>query len=896
MVLLPIFYGLVAGICLYAAVFHLLVGFRQQPYNQTSIIFSILAFFVTATIILDGFYRLAITVASAQLALDIGISLTAFSLIAFLWFIASYTSIKPKRFLWVMSGFFIFAGILNLILPYGILYAKITDLYYETMPWGELFAVVEGTPNNWQLLNITLFLLTFGYSFFAIYKQYQQGERRKATVLLLGLLPIILGTAFDFLIDFGVITHFIGLYTISYVGLVLIMSLGMSDEVVRNSNLQQEVAESERRMRTLLENVELVVIGLDANGRINYTNPFYSKITGFNADEVLGRDFFGEFIPQNTQIDKAVTFADFLDADTPRHFQNSIATKNSAERIIAWANVRLRNTENQVVGILSIGIDMTEQIATNETLRTQATVLENMQEGVNVTDLQGEILFTNKAFDVMFGYDHDELIGKHVSVLNVLEKDENMQLVQKIIAELQKNKVWSGEFQNVRKDGAAMITSAVISQLDIAEKPHWVSVQTDISERKQTEAELTAHREHLEELVTERTAELSRAVTELNTLNQIARVVAAFVDLQTTLQRVCTIVAPLFDAPLVVINIFGHKQARVHLTAGYDRETKNHIAAGVGQTIPIETASMLQQVLQTEEPFIATGLQENADNISLILRERRIDALMLIPLRRRTEIIGVLGILRDQQETQFDHADVILAETVAGYVAGAIENTRLTQQLADTAVAKERSRIARDLHDSVTQNLYTVATISEALPDLWDTHPEESRKALGNLQKLSRGALAEMRILLLELRPTSILEKPLGQLLQQLGESVEGRSHIQVTTTIVGNQIFPDDVQVALYRIAQEALNNVIKHSEATQVTIGLYQVDEMVTLRVRDNGLGFEKGTAVDQTAVNGGFGLENIRERTRQIDAKLTIESKPEAGTEISIIWLAVQEETHE
>ena len=209
-------------------------------------------------------------------------------------------------------------------------------------------------------------------------------------------------------------------------------------------------------------------------------------------------------------------------------------------------------------------------------------------------------------------------------------------------------------------------------------------------------------------------------------------------------------------------------------------------------------------------------------------------------------------------------------------------NTQLSHQLADTAVSEERNRIARELHDSVTQNLYTVATISDTIPDIWETHPEETHKALDNLRRLSRGALAEMRILLLELRPSSLLEKSLGQLLQQLGEGVEGRSRIQVTTSIVGDQVFPDDVQIALYRISQEALNNVIKHSEATQATIGLYCMPDQVTLSMRDNGRGFYV-----ETMDYSGFGLENMQERARQIDAKLDIKSELNKGTEITVIW---------
>ena len=535
------------------------------------------------------------------------------------------------------------------------------------------------------------------------------------------------------------------------------MSLVLADEVVKAGVLQREVAESERRWRSMLENVELVVIGLDSQGRVNYTNPFFSRVTGFSAGEVNGRYFFDALIPPHMQAEMWGVFSDFLDADTNRYYQNSIVTKDGAECIISWANVRLRDNENQVIGTLSIG--------------------------------------------------------------------------------------------------------------------------NDITDRTRTEKELERYREQLEELVEARTFELTRVVTELNTLNQIAQSVAAFTDLQDTLQGVCEMVSPLFNAAVVVVNVFDLEKETVNLLAGYDRDVEGGQAAGVGQTLPLAATSMMQQVSRTGQPFNAAGLLSQEQAVSPLLAERHIDALLIEPLRSRGEIIGVLGILRDKPAAGFDEADNILAETIAGYIAAAIENTQLSQQLADTAVSEERNRIARELHDSVTQNLYTVATISDTIPDIWETHPEETHKALDNLRRLSRGALAEMRILLLELRPSSLLEKSLGQLLQQLGEGVEGRSRIQITTSIVGDQVFPDDVQIALYRISQEALNNVIKHSEATQATIGLYCMPDQVTLGMRDNGRGFDM-----ETMDYGGFGLENMQERARQIDAKLDIKSEINNGTEMN------------
>jgi signal transduction histidine kinase len=138
------------------------------------------------------------------------------------------------------------------------------------------------------------------------------------------------------------------------------------------------------------------------------------------------------------------------------------------------------------------------------------------------------------------------------------------------------------------------------------------------------------------------------------------------------------------------------------------------------------------------------------------------------------------------------------------------------------AVIEERSRLARELHDAVTQTLFSASLIAEILPELWEIDPDEGRELLDELKQLSRGALAEMRTLLLELRPAALVEASLEDLLRQLAEAVTGREGVPVEVTIEGQCRLEPDVHVALYRIAQEALNNVVKHAQAGHVEVSL--------------------------------------------------------------------------
>jgi PAS domain S-box-containing protein len=210
-------------------------------------------------------------------------------------------------------------------------------------------------------------------------------------------------------------------------------------------------------------------------------------------------------------------------------------------------------------------------------------------------------------------------------------------------------------------------------------------------------------------------------------------------------------------------------------------------------------------------------------------------------------------------------------------------------QLKEAATAAERERLARELHDAVTQALFSASLIAETLPRVWERHPEEGRQGLEQLRQLTRGTLAEMRALLLELRPAALGEQDLDTLLRQLVDGMRARTTMDVTTTIRGDCSLPLEARFALYRIAQEALNNVTKHARATQATVSLDCRPELTTLRIRDDGRGFDLG---DTRARQ--MGLRIMRERAQDIGADLCIRSQPGQGTELVVTWPGERQES--
>ena len=285
------------------------------------------------------------------------------------------------------------------------------------------------------------------------------------------------------------------------------------------------------------------------------------------------------------------------------------------------------------------------------------------------------------------------------------------------------------------------------------------------------------------------------------------------------------------------------------------------------------------------EPLLVRDVRE--DPRYVWMRGSRTRSELAVPVMVKGQVIGVLDTQSDRLNA-FDDTDLAVLQSLAHQVGAAIENARLYEQAQQAAVMAERSRLARDLHDAVTQTLFSASLIAEAVPVSWELDPLEGQQLLGELRQLTRGALAEMRTLLLELRPAALVETDLGDLVQQLAEAATGRIGMPVTVTADRVFALPPDVHVALYRIAQEALNNVVKHARASQVEVLLRDVTDVteggraLELCVRDNGQGFD-----DEDIPPDHLGLGIMRERAEAVGARLQIESKCGQGTEVHVYW---------
>lgn len=305
------------------------------------------------------------------------------------------------------------------------------------------------------------------------------------------------------------------------------------------------------------------------------------------------------------------------------------------------------------------------------------------------------------------------------------------------------------------------------------------------------------------------------------------------------------------------------------------------------QRFSVETPSPLSDCVRTGQAVMLRNLPELEDQYPSMkgLDHQGRVSWAALPLKIEKRILGGLGFsFTTPQAFEMDQCRFMV--TLAHQCAQAMERTRLARVAREQAVLDERQRLARELHDSVSQTLFSLTAVVHSLSRLIDRQPVDlasQRQHLEHLTGLSQAGMAEMRVLLLELRPASLLKTGLPELFRQLIQAIESRTRLVMTQHVSLPGPPPEEVHIALFRIAQEAIQNIAKHSEATSASITLAPEACELVLRIQDNGTGFD----LHHQPNPAGLGLGNMRERAENIGAILQIITEPDQGTEIIVRW---------
>jgi PAS domain S-box-containing protein len=470
-------------------------------------------------------------------------------------------------------------------------------------------------------------------------------------------------------------------------------------------------------------------------------------------------------------------------------------------------------------------------------------------------DSQVRYRFANRTYEQWFGHPLSEIIGKPV---REILGDETYRLVQNYVEAVLSGQTVSFDMLVPLKDAGdryleAMYTPDIGSDGDVR---GFFVFAYDITARKQLEQKLRESEQHIR-------WEASRA----EALMRVAARLNAQLSLEEVLHSVCEETALALEVPAVVLLLHDPQRAELYLGAMYglppefrERYRPNPLELYKRYALQQGPTIVIQDV-QTEPEV------PNAE----LYAEFRVRTIVTTSLIRDRHLIGTLNVYSLGLPQSFSSDQMDLLQGLSDQAAQAIDNARLRQQASQLAVMEERARLARELHDSVTQSLYSLTLLAEGRRRLIrGGQVDDINDTLLEIGEIAQQALKEMRLLVYELRPPMLEQEGLMGALHQRLAAVEKRAGIEARLLAEGIVDLPAPIEEGLYKIAQEALNNSLKHAAATSVTVHLASDDQVVELEIADNGRGFDmRGERKNQV----GLGLASMRERVEKLGGSLEI-----------------------
>lgn len=442
-----------------------------------------------------------------------------------------------------------------------------------------------------------------------------------------------------------------------------------------------------------------------------------------------------------------------------------------------------------------------------------------------------------------------------------------------------------------------------------------VCMATDVTRRKQAEelaltAGISAQRrayQLLEERVEERTRELEQRRRVAASMRDMLAVLNSDRPMDAILSALVAQASRLLGADIVAIHRLGDDgRLTVQSSIGLSAEEIGVMGLRVGQSASGQAVLARRPVvLRTDAPEFAELLRARKAEVTPEQRgilddlAARIKTLLAVPLAIKDDVYGTLALYFCDVRS-LSEEEVAQALAFADQAALGIENARLRERSERAAALEERARLARDLHDSVTQSLYSLTLFAEVARRA-ATQGDIARvtPAIDRLSATARQALKDMRLLVHQLRPSGLAHDGLVAALQQRLDVVEGRAGVQARLLVEGDPQLPADAEEELYYIAQEALNNALKHAGASRVAVRLSSgrrgdaaQPPSLRLEITDDGCGFDPGWIGEHC----GLGIIGMRERAARLGGTLVVRSAPGQGTSVALTLDGIGDERHD
>jgi PAS domain S-box-containing protein len=598
---------------------------------------------------------------------------------------------------------------------------------------------------------------------------------------------------------------------------------GTVRDVSERERLERELRESEERYRFLVQNAPDLVWSIGPDARITFLSDAVERLTGFRPDELLGQHF-GAIVHASSREVAEIDWTAALRAPSQEvrgriNLQHRDGSAVPAE-FIAVATLGADGTFAGANGSVR---DMRERDRLERELRASEdryrTLASSSPDLVFATDAEGRYTFLSDRAETTLGWDRAAALGRPFTEF-VAPGFEAAALAsyQAVVADPERVHSTRIDFL----DGSGRPIQLEINVVGKVEDDRLVGINgvaRDVSERERLERELVRSEERYRFLV-QNSPDIVFA-TDVD---------GAFTFISTAIERLTG-----YDADELIGQHFG----------------------------TIVDSDQLQVAGGRWDALVADPDQEVQADIVLRGADGR-----LTPVDVRAVGVNVGGRFAGIQGAARDVSDKVRLER------------ELRRQAGELAAGEERAHLARELHDSVTQALFSMTLVSRSVEMLLGTDPDAARTHLTQLRELQREALAEMRALIFELRPGNLEQDGLVRAVKTHTAALQGRLGLPVVVESDLEDRLPLAAEEVLYRIAQEALHNVVKHAAARQVRVEIRQLDGGVRLRVEDDGKGFDPDSVPE-----GHLGLAGMRARADRVGGTFVCESQPGTGTSIEV-----------
>jgi PAS domain S-box-containing protein len=635
--------------------------------------------------------------------------------------------------------------------------------------------------------------------------------------------------------------------------------------------VEDELRSSEERLTRFLAVAPDAIIAVDQNHNIELFNQAAEKMFGYSGKEVIGQPL-SLLLPNRFHESHAHHIKDFLVSPLEYRSMNErmriFGQRKDGSEFPAEASIS-KLVGTQKITLTAIIRDISQRMSMETQLREREeqyrSIFDSVSDALFITDTDtGQVIDFNPAASRMHGYTDEEF--RKLPIAGFVHP-ESRHLFSEYLQTVKDGKIFRARAVDVRKDGSTIPIEVFGTPVTFGGKRQILGVVRDITE------EVQAY-QLLEKRVEERTRELQM-------LLEVSHNVALTLDLNSLLSLIIEQLKRVVDFSALAVSVINEDDQLllVEYHGPLEKARISRLWDHLNNDLDIDLFNLKQPLIipdiRADSPEANAWRRSAVEMIGEV--PNYVSAWMVVPLLIKKKTIGILSF--DHGEVGYytpRHAELALA--MANQAAIAIENARLYEQAQRLAAIQERQKLARELHDSVSQALYGIALGARTARALLDRDPSKVADPLDYCLSLAEAGLAEMRALIFELRPESLENEGLVAALGKQAQAIQARYEVKVITELCQEPDITIQKKEALYRVAQEAMHNTVKHANAKKIELNLVSSEAEIQLEIRDDGSGFDL-----EGDYPGHLGLKSMRERIERIGGKFEIESDYEQGTKI-------------